>query len=80
MSVQHRPVTQLPVLSKVMEAIIAVALMVYLKMQGIRTPEQHGFRQCRSCTTDLLLVCGSRTETIDSGRGVDAIYLDFAKV
>ncbi|CAH8429139.1 unnamed protein product [Dicrocoelium dendriticum] len=75
----YRPVTLLPVLAKVMEAVVAEALMDYLEKCNILVAEQHGFRQHRSCTTNLLIARGSWTEVADDGVGVDVIYLDFSK-
>ncbi|CAI2738740.1 unnamed protein product [Dicrocoelium dendriticum] len=75
----YRPVTLLPVLAKVMEAVVAEALMDYLEKCNILVVEQHGFRQHRSCTTNLLIARGSWTEVADDGVGVDVIYLDFSK-
>ncbi|CAH8429229.1 unnamed protein product [Dicrocoelium dendriticum] len=77
--VNYRPVTLLPVIAKVMEAVIADALMGYLENYGIIAPEQHGFRQHRSCTTNLLIARDNWTETVDEGTGVDVAFLDFSK-
>ncbi|CAH8644134.1 unnamed protein product [Dicrocoelium dendriticum] len=73
------PITLLPVISKVMEFIVAEALMGYLENNKILVPEQHRFRQNRSCTTKLLIPCASWTESVDAGAGIDAAYLDFSK-
>ncbi|CAH8529971.1 unnamed protein product [Dicrocoelium dendriticum] len=75
----YRPITLLPVLSKVMERIIAEALMGYLENNNIIVPQQHGFRRNRSCTTNLLLARASWTESADARFGVDVVYLDFSK-
>ncbi|CAI2738983.1 unnamed protein product, partial [Dicrocoelium dendriticum] len=75
----YRPITLLPVLSKVMESIVADALMQYLESHNLIAPEQHGFRQKHSCNTNLLIARNSWTEAVDDGVGVDVIYLDFPK-
>ncbi|CAH8490734.1 unnamed protein product [Dicrocoelium dendriticum] len=75
----YRPITLLPVISKVMESIVAEALMGYLENNQILVPEQHGFRQNHSCTTNLLIARASWTESVDAGAEVDAAYLDFSK-
>ncbi|CAI2738061.1 unnamed protein product [Dicrocoelium dendriticum] len=43
-------------------------------------PDQHGLRQKRSCTTNLLIAYNSWTEAV-AGRGarIDVIHLDFSK-
>ncbi|CAH8500892.1 unnamed protein product [Dicrocoelium dendriticum] len=75
----YRPITLLPVISKVMESIVAEALMGYLENNKILVLEQHGFHQNRSCTTNLLIARANWTESVDAGAGVDAAYLDFSK-
>ncbi|CAH8559385.1 unnamed protein product, partial [Dicrocoelium dendriticum] len=75
----YRPVSLLPILSKVMESIVADALVCYPENWNLITPEQHGSLQQRSCTTNLLIARSSWTEAADAGEGVDVIYLDFSK-
>ncbi|CAH8526568.1 unnamed protein product [Dicrocoelium dendriticum] len=75
----YRPITQLPVISKVMESIVAEALMGCLENNKMLVPEQHEFRQKRSCTTNILIAFANWTESVDAGAGVDAAYLDFSK-
>ena len=75
----YRPVTLLPVLSKVMESIVADDMMHFLEQNNIIAPEQHGFRQRRSCTSNLLIARNNWTEAADKRIGVDAVYLDFSK-
>ncbi|CAH8452827.1 unnamed protein product [Dicrocoelium dendriticum] len=75
----YRPITLPLGISKVMESIVAEALMGYLENNKILVPEQHEFRQKRFCTTNLLIARASWTESVDAGVGVDAAYLDFSK-
>ncbi|MES9972861.1 MAG: reverse transcriptase family protein, partial [Candidatus Thiodiazotropha sp.] len=75
----YRPVTLLPVLSKVMESIIADNLMQYLESSGIILDEQHGFRRGRSCMSNLLLARNEWTKIIDQKRSADIMFLDFSK-
>ena len=75
----YRPVTLLPVISKIMEAMVAETLVGHLESNGFLSPAQHGFRRGRSCVTNLLLTQADWTQVADSGAGVDAIYLDFSK-
>ncbi|CAH8525223.1 unnamed protein product [Dicrocoelium dendriticum] len=75
----YRPVSLLPILSKVMESIVADTPVCYLENCNIITPEQHSFRRQRSCTTNLLIARSSWTKAADAGEGVDVIYLAFFK-
>ena len=40
---------------------------------------QHGFRNKRSCTTQLIEVMEELTQMIDEGNPIDIVYLDFRK-
>ncbi|CAH8547563.1 unnamed protein product, partial [Dicrocoelium dendriticum] len=75
----YRPITLLPVLSKVMESVIADGLTRYFESQQIISNAQHGFRRRRSCLTNLLLTRDLWTRAADEGVPIDVIYLDFSK-
>ena len=46
--------------------------------QGIR-PSQHGFMNGRSCLTNLISFYDKVTRSVDEGKAVDVVYLDFSK-
>lgn len=75
----YRPVTVLSVISNVMEAIIVDTLMSYSEELSYVEKQQHGFRHNRLCSTNLLLAKNIWTEAVDSGTGVDVVYLAFSK-
>ncbi|CAH8551905.1 unnamed protein product, partial [Dicrocoelium dendriticum] len=77
--VNYCPVIHFPVLAKVMEAIIPEAVMDYFERSNIIAPEQHGFRQHRSLTTNLAITRGGWTVIAEPGTDTDVIYLDFLK-
>ena len=64
---------------KIMESIIKDNLVQYLEENNLITNSQHGFRQKRSCLTNLLEYVEKLTKAIDSGQDLDMIYLDFSK-
>ncbi|CAH8585727.1 unnamed protein product, partial [Dicrocoelium dendriticum] len=70
----YRLISLRPILSKVMESIVAGALVCYLKNRNLITPEQHSFHRQRPCTTSFLIVCSSWTESVNIGGGVDVIW------
>ena len=41
--------------------------------------DQHGFVKSRSCVTNVLETLDDWTKVLDSGHGIDAIYLDYQK-
>ena len=51
--------------------------MQYLSENNIVTPYQHGFTTKKLCFTNLLEIYKNLTLVVDSGCGVDVIYLDY---
>ncbi|CAL4121807.1 unnamed protein product, partial [Meganyctiphanes norvegica] len=47
--------------------------------EDMMNDKQHGFREGRSCLTNLLETMESWTEIIDEDDGIDVAYLDFRK-
>lgn len=75
----YRPVSLTCIICKIMESIIKDNLVQYLEENNLITNSQHGFRQKRSCLTNLLEYVEKLTKAIDSGQDLDMIYLDFSK-
>jgi len=75
----YRPVSLTSVPCKIMESIIKDAMLSYIESNDLITEHQHGFVSGRSCLTNLLEVLESWTRILDSGYGVDVIYLDYKK-
>ena len=51
----------------------------HLTKHNILTEEQHGFRQCRSCETQLIATVHDLAENLNCGNQTDVILLDYAK-
>jgi len=76
----YRPIALTSILGKQLEHIVAKNLRFYLDSKLILIDEQHGFRQQRSCETQLLTTLHTTVnKLIDTGKKVDAIILDFSK-
>ena len=75
----YRPVALLPVISKVMESIVADELVLFLDSHSLLTENQHGFRRSRSTVTNLLLTREEWTKAVDKGYSIDSVFLDFSK-
>jgi len=75
----YRPVSLTSVCCKILESIIKDDLMSHLLRNKLISGSQHGFMKNRSCTTNLLEFLDKLTQTIDSGKCADVVYLDFAK-
>ena len=75
----YRPISLTSVVCKTMERIIRDTLVDYLEHHQLILPTQHGFRQRRSCLTNLLEFFGQVYQEYDECKAVDLIYLDFQK-
>lgn len=74
----YRPISLLPILSKIMEAIINRSLMNFLENNSILSPNQFGFRRGLS-TQDALTLLNHRWSTITANGGaVRVVAVDIA--
>ena len=72
----YRPISLMSQVVKLIESIIREQLWDFLDLHRVLNPNQHGFVKHKSCFTNLL-ECHSKS--LDSGFGVDVIYLDYSK-
>jgi hypothetical protein len=75
----YRPVSLTSQIGKIMERIIKEDVVQFLESNNLIRNSQHGFRNRRSCLTNLLVFMEKVAEYLDSGEPVDVIYLDFQK-
>jgi len=75
----YRPVSLTCQLGKVMEKIIKEELVHYLETNKLVFESQHGFRNKKSCLTNLLEFTKYVSDWVDEGKPVDVVYLDFQK-
>ena len=75
----YRPVCLTSVICKVMEKIIKKTINEHFVSAGLWAAEQHGFREGRSCISNVLLAKESWAEAYDAGNKVDVIFVDFSK-
>ena len=73
----YRPISLLPVISKVLERCVLAGLRDHISHLIIR--EQHGFLAGRSCVTQLTSVLHYIGGKLDAGKQIDIIYLDMSK-
>ena len=62
-----------------MEHIIHRHIMDHLDLNSILVNYQHGFRQGRSCETQLITVIESVAHNLDLSQQSDLLLLDFLK-
>ena len=75
----YRPVSLTSQVCKVLESIVRTHIVDHLDTNKILSDKQHGFREGRSCLTNLLVMMESWTEILDDDDGIDVAYLDFRK-
>ena len=75
----YRPISLTSLLVKILESLIRTEIMTYLMDNSLVSHYQHGFVSKRSCFTNLLESLEAWTLAVDSGYGVDVIYLDYSK-
>jgi len=75
----YRPISVLPVVSKIMERVVHQQLCAYLHAHNLLTEEQSGFRLMHSTQTSLHRILEKFHAEIHSGRVVGMVALDLRK-
>ena len=75
----YRPVSLTSLCCKIQEHIITSHILKHLEDNSILTDCQHGFRARRSCETQLLTLVHELADSIDRGKQMDLVILDFSK-
>ena len=75
----YRPVSLTCIACKILESCVRDVIVSYMNDNNLYAKCQHGFRNKRSCSTQLIEVMEEITELLDNGYPVDIIYLDFRK-
>ena len=74
-----RPISILPVLSKIIEYIVKAQITDHLSINKILPDEQSGFREGHSCVTAMLNITDHLFSAIDSGLCSVLVLLDYSK-
>ena len=75
----YRPVSLTSICCKVLEHIVAKALLCHLESNKILIENQHGFIHSRSCETQLLMFVDELLRSMSKGKQIDAVIMDFSK-
>ena len=75
----YRPISLTCKLCKTMEHIVASTITKHFNQNTISYDLQHGFRERRSCETQLIQLVEDLARNITSGKQIDLFSLDFSK-
>ena len=75
----YLPISLTYLLCKVLEHIVASNLIKHLTNSNILFELQHGFREKRSCETQLVMLVDEIAKNTKTGKQTDLILLDFSK-
>lgn len=76
---QIRPITLLPVFSKVLEKVLHAQLMEFFESNEVLPEVQSGFRREYSCLTALTKISDDILRSVDDGKYTVLVLLDFSK-
>ncbi|CAM5106879.1 unnamed protein product [Eretmochelys imbricata] len=62
-----------------MEQVLKESVLKHLEERKVTRNSQHGFTKGKSCLTNLIAFYDEITGSVNMGRAVDVIYLDFSK-
>ena len=75
----YRPISILPVISKIAETAVNVQLQQYLHQHGVLNAFQSGFRRHHSTLTAVTYFCDSIRRSTDAGKLTGALFIDLKK-
>ena len=75
----YRPVSLTCICSKLLEHIVYSHIYSHFAKYNLLCDQQHGFRQGRSCETQLLLTINDFAESLNNNDQTDVVLLDFSK-
>ena len=75
----YRPVSVLPVLSKILERLMYNRLILYVNEHNLLYDYQFGFQKGKSTSMALITLIDKISEALDNGEIVMGVFLDFSK-
>ena len=78
-AVNYRPISLTCIVCKVLEHIMASQIVKHMKEHSLLYDLQHGFREKRSCETQLTMLVEDLARNASKGKQTELILLDFSK-
>ncbi len=75
----YRPISLTSVVGKLLESIIRDKTVSYLESHSLIGDSQHGFRNKRSCLSNLLTFYNDLFSDYDVTKSLDIVYFEFQK-
>ena len=75
----YRPISILPIISKILERLIFNRIYKFLNDNSLLSKFQSGFRPKHSTLTSLIQMCDTLYENMDNGRLNGVVFLDMRK-
>lgn len=75
----YRPISLTSTIGKLFETIVRDKMVQYLECNSLIQDSQHGFRNNRSCLSNLLTFYNELFAVYDITKSLDIVYLDFQK-
>lgn len=75
----YRPISILPIFSKLLEKIINFQLQIFMSDNEVITPCQFGFQKNKGTSDALLKFSNKAFDALDQGNVIIGIFIDFAK-
>ncbi|CAM5155124.1 unnamed protein product [Natator depressus] len=75
----YRPVSLTSVSGKIMDQVLKESILKHLEERTVIRNIHHGFTKGKSCLTNLIAFYDEITGSVDEGKAVDVLFLDFSK-